>query len=128
MKLGAAMLANGRRVKTDEQTKIYCSHHRRGARRACCPLFILWTSGEKALVLRLARSNKSGGAGLGFKLPLLDEVVALRRPHSTLETPMIEVTPVMSAGLEVERVCSLREDLRIRQFRPSFGCLMVASG
>ena len=58
---------------------------------------------EKALVLRFGQIKQvREEPGLGFKLPLLDEVVRYEDRIMTLETPMIEVTPADDRRLEVD--------------------------
>ena len=60
---------------------------------------------EKALVLRFGQIKQvREEPGLGFKLPLLDEVVRYEDRIMTLETPMIEVTPADDRRLEADAV------------------------
>ncbi|MGY9038092.1 MAG: protease modulator HflC [Rhodobacterales bacterium] len=72
---------------------------------------------EKALVLRFGQIKQvREEPGLGFKLPLLDEVVRIM----TLETPMIEGTPADDRRLEVDAFVLYRIS-DIRQFRQALG-------
>lgn len=80
---------------------------------------------EKALVLRFGQIKQvREEPGLGFKLPLLDEVVRYEDRILTLETPMIEVTPADDRRLEVDAFVLYRI-ADIRQFRQALG---VAGG
>jgi len=66
-----AMLATAE-GKTDEQTKIYCSHHRRGARGLAVSVYMVWDEREKALgAAEFARSNKyAKSRALALSCPL----------------------------------------------------------
>jgi len=76
---------------------------------------------EKALVLRFGQIKQvREEPGLGFKLPLLDEVVRYEDRILTLETPMIEVTPADDRRLEVDAFVLYRIS-GIRQFRQALG-------
>ena len=76
---------------------------------------------EKALVLRFGQIKQvREEPGLGFKLPLLDEVVRYEDRIMTLETPMIEVTPADDRRLEVDAFVLYRIS-DIRQFRQALG-------
>jgi membrane protease subunit HflC len=76
---------------------------------------------EKALVLRFGQIKQvREEPGLGFKLPLLDEVVRFEDRILTLETPMIEVTPADDRRLEVDAFVLYRIS-DIRQFRQALG-------
>lgn len=76
---------------------------------------------EKALVLRFGQIKQvREEPGLGFKLPLLDEVVRYEDRILTLETPMIEVTPADDRRLEVDAFVLYRIS-DIRQFRQALG-------
>lgn len=58
---------------------------------------------EKALVLRFGQIKQVRvDPGLGFKVPLLDEVVTYEDRILSLETPVIEVTPADDRRLEVD--------------------------
>jgi membrane protease subunit HflC len=58
---------------------------------------------EKALVLRFGQVKQiKTEPGLGFKLPLIDEVVRYEDRILSLETPVIEVTPADDRRLEVD--------------------------
>lgn len=76
---------------------------------------------EKALVLRFGQIKQvREEPGIGFKLPLLDEVVRFEDRILTLETPMIEVTPADDRRLEVDAFVLYRI-ADIRQFRQALG-------
>jgi len=76
---------------------------------------------EKVLVLRFGQIKQlREEPGLGFKLPLLDEVVRYEDRILTLETPMIEVTPADDRRLEVDAFVLYRI-ADIRQFRQALG-------
>ncbi|WP_448328783.1 protease modulator HflC [Sulfitobacter sp. M13] len=76
---------------------------------------------EKALVLRFGQIKQvREEPGLGFKMPLLDEVVRYEDRILTLETPMIEVTPADDRRLEVDAFVLYRIS-DIRQFRQALG-------
>lgn len=58
---------------------------------------------EKVLVLRFGQIKQvRTDPGLGFKVPLLDEVVSYEDRILSLETPVIEVTPADDRRLEVD--------------------------
>ena len=58
---------------------------------------------EKALVLRFGQIKQvRDEPGLGFKVPILDEVVRYEDRILSLETPLIEVTPSDDRRLEVD--------------------------
>ena len=58
---------------------------------------------EKALVLRFGQIKQvRTDPGLGFKVPMLDEVVRYEDRILSLETPVIEVTPADDRRLEVD--------------------------
>lgn len=72
---------------------------------------------EKALVLRFGQIKQEvTDPGLGFKLPLFDEVVRYEDRILSLETPVIEVTPADDRRLEVDAFVLYRIS-NIRQFR-----------
>ena len=72
---------------------------------------------EKVLVLRFGQIKQEvTDPGLGFKLPLLDEVVRYEDRILSLETPVIEVTPADDRRLEVDAFVLYRI-ADIRQFR-----------
>ncbi|WP_306112844.1 MULTISPECIES: protease modulator HflC [unclassified Roseovarius] len=72
---------------------------------------------EKVLVLRFGQIKQEvNEPGLGFKLPLLDEVVRYEDRILSLETPVIEVTPADDRRLEVDAFVLYRI-ADIRQFR-----------
>jgi membrane protease subunit HflC len=76
---------------------------------------------EKALVLRFGQIKQvRTDAGLGFKLPLLDEVVRFEDRILTLETDLIEVTPADDRRLEVDAFVLYRI-ADIVQFRQALG-------
>ncbi len=72
---------------------------------------------EKVLVLRFGQIKQEvTDPGLGFKMPLLDEVVRYEDRILSLETPVIEVTPADDRRLEVDAFVLYRI-ADIRQFR-----------
>ncbi len=76
---------------------------------------------EKALVLRFGQIKQVRvEPGLGFKLPLLDEVVRFEDRILTLETPLVEVTPADDRRLEVDAFVLYRIS-DIVQFRQALG-------
>jgi membrane protease subunit HflC len=76
---------------------------------------------EKALVLRFGQIKQvRENAGIGFKIPLLDEVVRYDDRILSLETPMIEVTPADDRRLEVDAFVLYRI-VDVRQFRQALG-------
>ncbi|MDW4499848.1 protease modulator HflC [Sulfitobacter sp. D35] len=76
---------------------------------------------EKVLVLRFGQIKQvRTDAGLGFKLPLLDEVVRFDDRILSLETELIEVTPADDRRLEVDAFVLYRIG-DIVQFRQALG-------
>ena len=76
---------------------------------------------ERALVLRFGQIKQvREDAGIGFKIPLLDEVVRYDDRILSLETPMIEVTPADDRRLEVDAFVLYRIN-SVRQFRQALG-------
>ncbi|MEH6392957.1 MAG: SPFH domain-containing protein [Sulfitobacter sp.] len=76
---------------------------------------------EKVLVLRFGQIKQvREEAGIGFKIPLLDEVVRYDDRILSLETPMIEVTPADDRRLEVDAFVLYRI-ADVRQFRQALG-------
>ncbi|SLN19464.1 Modulator of FtsH protease HflC [Roseovarius litorisediminis] len=76
---------------------------------------------EKVLVLRFGQIKQERiEPGLGFKVPLLDEVVRYEDRILSLETPVIEVTPADDRRLEVDAFVLYRIS-DIRQFRQALG-------
>lgn len=76
---------------------------------------------EKAIVLRFGQIKQVRvDPGLGFKLPLLDEVVRFEDRILTLETPLVEVTPADDRRLEVDAFVLYRIS-DIVQFRQALG-------
>jgi membrane protease subunit HflC len=76
---------------------------------------------EKALVLRFGQIKQVvTEPGLGFKLPLLDEVVKYEDRILTLETPLVEVTPADDRRLQVDAFVLYRIS-DIVQFRQALG-------
>ncbi|MFD1156448.1 protease modulator HflC [Roseovarius aestuarii] len=72
---------------------------------------------EKALVLRFGQIKQVRvEPGLGFKVPMLDEVVRYEDRILSLETPVIEVTPADDRRLEVDAFVLYRI-ADVRQFR-----------
>ena len=72
---------------------------------------------EKALVLRFGQIKQvRTEPGLGFKVPLLDEVVRYEDRILSLETPVIEVTPADDRRLEVDAFVLYRIE-NVVQFR-----------
>ncbi len=72
---------------------------------------------QKALVLRFGQIKQEvTDPGLGFKVPLLDEVVLYEDRILSLETPVIEVTPADDRRLEVDAFVLYRI-ADVRQFR-----------
>lgn len=76
---------------------------------------------EKVLVLRFGQIKQEiTDPGLGFKVPLLDEVVRYEDRILSLETDLIEVTPADERRLEVDAFVLYRIE-NIRQFRQALG-------
>ncbi len=76
---------------------------------------------EKALVLRFGQIKQVvTEPGIGFKLPLLDEVVRFEDRILSLETEVIEVTPADDRRLEVDALVLYRID-DIVQYRQAIG-------
>lgn len=86
---------------------------------------------EKALVLRFGQIKQVKlEPGIGFKLPLLDEVVRFEDRILSLETELIEVTPADDRRLEVDALVLYRID-DIVQYRQAVGAggeLQAVSG
>ncbi|MBT0957300.1 protease modulator HflC [Alphaproteobacteria bacterium KMM 3653] len=76
---------------------------------------------EKVLVLRFGQIKQSvTEPGLGFKVPLLDEVYSFEDRILSLETPVIEVTPADDRRLEVDAFVLYRIS-NIVQYRQALG-------
>lgn len=76
---------------------------------------------EKVLVLRFGQIKQEiTEPGLGFKVPLLDEVVRYEDRILSVETDLIEVTPADERRLEVDAFVLYRIE-NIRQFRQALG-------
>lgn len=76
---------------------------------------------EKALVLRFGQIKQvRTEPGIGFKVPLLDEVVRFEDRILTLETELIEITPVDDRRLLVDALVLYRID-DVVQFRQAIG-------
>jgi membrane protease subunit HflC len=76
---------------------------------------------EKALVLRFGEIVQvRTEPGLGFKLPLIDEVVRFEDRILTLETDLIEVTPADDRRLEIDAFVLYRID-DVVQYRQAVG-------
>ncbi len=76
---------------------------------------------EKLLVLRFGQIKQVRvEPGLGFKIPLLDEVVRYEDRILTLETPVIEVTPADDRRLEIDAFVLYRIN-DINQYRQAIG-------
>ena len=76
---------------------------------------------EKALVLRFGQIKQvRNEPGLGFKVPLLDEVVRYEDRILSIETPVIEVTPADDRRLEIDAFVLYRIDDMV-QFRQALG-------
>jgi membrane protease subunit HflC len=76
---------------------------------------------EKALVLRFGQIKQVRvEPGLGFKVPLIDEVVRFEDRILSLETPLIEVTPADDRRLEVDAFVLYRID-DVVQYRQAVG-------
>ena len=76
---------------------------------------------EKALVLRFGQIKQvRTEPGLGFKVPMIDEVVRFEDRILSLETPLIEVTPSDDRRLEIDAFVLYRID-DIVQYRQAIG-------
>ncbi|MEP5729222.1 MAG: protease modulator HflC [Sulfitobacter sp.] len=76
---------------------------------------------EKALVLRFGQIKQVvTDPGIGFKLPILDEVVRFEDRILSLETEVIEVTPADDRRLEIDAFVLYRID-DIVQYRQAIG-------
>ena len=76
---------------------------------------------EKVLVLRFGQIKQERyEPGIGFKVPLLDEVVRFEDRILSLETPVIEVTPADDRRLEIDAFVLYRID-NIVQYRQAIG-------
>ncbi|SFE25454.1 protease FtsH subunit HflC [Sulfitobacter brevis] len=76
---------------------------------------------EKALVLRFGQIKQvRTEPGIGFKVPLLDEIVRFEDRILTLETPVIEVTPADDRRLEIDAFVMYRI-ADIVQYRQAIG-------
>lgn len=76
---------------------------------------------EKALVLRFGQIKQvRTEPGIGFKVPLLDEVVRFEDRILSLETPLFEVTPADDRRLEIDAFVLYRID-DIVQYRQAIG-------
>lgn len=76
---------------------------------------------EKALVLRFGQIKQVRiEPGIGFKVPLLDEVVRFEDRILTLETELIEITPADDRRLLVDALVLYRID-DVVQFRQAIG-------
>lgn len=76
---------------------------------------------EKALVLRFGQIKQVRvDPGLGFKVPLIDEVVRFEDRILSLETPVIEVTPADDRRLEIDAFVLYRID-DVVQYRQAVG-------
>ena len=76
---------------------------------------------EKALVLRFGQIKQViTDPGLGFKVPMIDEVVRFEDRILTLETPVIEVTPADDRRLEIDAFVLYRID-DVVQYRQAVG-------
>lgn len=76
---------------------------------------------EKALVLRFGQIKQvRTEPGLGFKVPLIDEVVRFEDRILSLETPVIEVTPADDRRLRVDAFVLYRID-DVEQYNRAVG-------
>ncbi|MGJ8617495.1 MAG: protease modulator HflC [Sulfitobacter sp.] len=76
---------------------------------------------EKILVLRFGQIKQVRiEPGIGFKIPLLDEIVRYEDRILTLETPVIEVTPADDRRLEIDAFVLYRI-ADIEQYRQAIG-------
>lgn len=76
---------------------------------------------EKVLVLRFGQIKQvRTDPGIGFKVPLLDEVVSFDDRILSLETPVIEVTPADDRRLEIDAFVLYRID-DVVQYRQAIG-------
>ena len=76
---------------------------------------------EKALVLRFGQIKQVvTEPGIGFKFPMVDEVVRFEDRILSLETPLIEVTPADDRRLEIDAFVLYRID-DVEQYRRAVG-------
>ena len=76
---------------------------------------------EKALVLRFGQIKQViTEPGLGFKVPMVDEVARFEDRILTLQTPLIEVTPADDRRLEIDAFVLYRID-DVVQYRQAVG-------
>jgi len=76
---------------------------------------------EKALVLRFGQIKQVvTDPGIGFKVPMIDEVVRFEDRIMSLETPVIEVTPADDRRLEIDAFVLYRID-DVEQYRRAVG-------
>tara|TARA_R110002110_G_scaffold48959_5_gene145512 strand:+ start:3759 stop:4658 length:900 start_codon:yes stop_codon:yes gene_type:complete len=76
---------------------------------------------EKALVLRFGQIKQvRTDPGIGFKVPLLDEIVRFEDRILSLETELIEVTPADDRRLEIDAFVLYRID-DVVQYRQAIG-------
>jgi len=76
---------------------------------------------EKALVVRFGQIEQTvTDPGIGFKLPIIDEVLRFEDRILSLQTPVIEVTPSDDRRLEVDAFVLYRID-NILQYRQAIG-------
>ncbi|MGJ8625615.1 MAG: protease modulator HflC [Sulfitobacter sp.] len=76
---------------------------------------------EKALVLRFGQIKQVRvEPGIGFKVPLLDEIVRFEDRILTVQTPVFEVTPADDRRLEIDAFVMYRID-DIVQYRQAIG-------
>lgn len=76
---------------------------------------------EKALVLRFGQIKQVRiEPGIGFKVPMIDEVVRFEDRILSLETPLIEVTPADDRRLEIDAFVLYRID-DVVQYRQAVG-------
>ncbi len=76
---------------------------------------------EKALVLRFGQIKQVRvEPGIGFKVPMLDEIVRFEDRILTLQTPVFEVTPADDRRLEIDAFVMYRID-DIVQYRQAIG-------
>jgi membrane protease subunit HflC len=76
---------------------------------------------EKALVLRFGQIKQvRAEPGIGFKVPLIDEVVRFEDRILSLQTPVIEVTPADDRRLRVDAFVLYRID-DVVQYRQAVG-------
>ncbi|AXI47393.1 protease modulator HflC [Sulfitobacter sp. SK012] len=76
---------------------------------------------EKVLVLRFGQIKQVRvEPGIGFKIPVLDELVSFEDRILSLETPLIEVTPADDRRLEIDAFVLYRID-DVVQYRQAIG-------